>query len=101
MAEFIEQFEAAGLRRVHVKIPRGDVQIGRIEGSAVVIEADEPLLVERREATLEVQAGKRGEEARGRKRERKEFNHQPGNLGAYINEVVSEAVDSIFASGLS
>jgi hypothetical protein len=98
MGETREQYPAEGLRRLQVRLPRGDVRFERVDGDAVLIEADKAIVVERSDDTLAIRPGKRSEDPRHR-RHRHEFKHEPSTLGVYINEVVSEAVESVFSAG--
>ena len=109
MSDSQQRFNAAGLRRITVQLPRGDVRLERIEGQNVVVEAEKPLSAFLRDAELVI--GGSGPTA---KRPRMEMRMGDGmrmrmgdgmemridgelsGLGAQITDVVGTALDAVF-----
>jgi len=112
MSDTQQRFSAAGLRRITIQLPRGDVTIDRIAGQDVVVDAEKPLSSSRRDDELLI--GGTGPTA---KRPRMEMRMGDGmrmrmgdgmemriegelsGLGAQITDVVGTALDAVFGDG--
>ena len=112
MSDTQQRFSAAGLRRITIQLPRGDVTIERIAGQDVVVDAEKPLSTSRRDDELLI-----GGPAPATKRPRMEMRMGDGmrmrmgdgmemriegelsGIGAQITDVVGTALDAVFGSG--
>lgn len=109
MSDSQQRFSAAGLRRITVQLPRGDVRIERIEGQDVVVEAEKPISASQRDAELVI--GGTGPAAKRPRREMRmgegmrmrmgdgmemRIDGELSGLGAQITDVVGTALDAVF-----
>ena len=112
MSDSQQRFSAAGLRRITVQLPRGDVRIERIDGQDVVVEAEKHISASQRDAELVISgsgpAAKRprmemrmGDGMRMRMGDGMEMriDGELSGLGAQITEVVGTALDAVFGGG--
>ncbi len=96
MGEYSEQFPIDGLRRVELRLRRGDVQLVRTSGAMVEINADGRLTAEMSDGVLSIRAGEGHHRDQPRHKPRIAERPDRGDLGASISQIVSDAVDSIF-----
>jgi DUF4097 and DUF4098 domain-containing protein YvlB len=96
MGAFSEQYPVTGLRRVELRLHRGDVQVVRTSGDMVQISADNSLSAEVTDGVLTIGPGE-GHYREGPRHKARIVSHlERGDLGASISQIVSDAVDSIF-----
>jgi DUF4097 and DUF4098 domain-containing protein YvlB len=104
---------AEGLRTLTAHLDNGDIHLSRVEGSEVVVECAEGVMVERSEDNLVIRGGGRHslEGARGKHRfvvdrhideeDMPPFGEpDKGDLGAFINTVVNQAVGGLLRGDL-
>jgi|GEM_PF-2223476 len=112
MSDTQQRFSAAGLRRITIQLPRGDVTLERIAGQDVVVDAEKPLSSSRRDDELLI-----GGTGPTTKRPRMEMRMGDGmrmrmgegmemriegelsGIGAQITDVVGTALDAVFGDG--
>jgi DUF4097 and DUF4098 domain-containing protein YvlB len=97
MGAFSEQFPIDGLRRVELRLHRGDVQIVRTSDAFIQVSADNGLSSDISNGVLTIGPG--GEQYHEARRGPKvSARLERGDLGASISQIVTDAVDSIFKS---
>jgi DUF4097 and DUF4098 domain-containing protein YvlB len=98
MSEYEKRCPVEGLRRIEIKVPRGDIVLERISGDAITVESDNALTVEQSDGTLQVSAGDQFHHRRPQRMRPPRFASgiEHGDLGTSIGEIVSNAVESIF-----
>ncbi len=97
MSEFNESILIDGVRRLEVRVPRGDVDVRRIGGDSILVESDSPISVEREANAVHIRSGGSGQRPRSRVKPPLMFSAEGSNFGAAIGEMVSSAVESILA----
>jgi DUF4097 and DUF4098 domain-containing protein YvlB len=92
---FHDRFPVEGLRRIELRISRGDIRLERISGDMIEVESNDPVQVDVHESTLSIRPGNRVFPERSRGKTQPFFGPELGDIGASIGEMVSNAVDSI------
>jgi DUF4097 and DUF4098 domain-containing protein YvlB len=96
MAEYKERFAIEGVRRIELKISRGDIAIERISGDSLEVESDSPVSIERMGSSIHIGIGNHFQHHRHHAKPPRFSGTDPISIGSSINELVSTAVESIF-----
>jgi DUF4097 and DUF4098 domain-containing protein YvlB len=97
VSEFSESIPIEGIRRVEVRIPRGDIDVRRVSGDAIEVQSDGAITFVRDEDSVQIRPGGSGQRLRSRIKPPVPFPGEGSSFGAAIGEMVSGAVESILA----
>lgn len=97
MSDYDETIPVAGIRRLDVRIARGDVTLRRISGDSIQVRSDRPIAVTREGDAVGIRSESAGARPRTRARSPHPFNSESWGFGAAIGDMVSTAVESILA----
>jgi DUF4097 and DUF4098 domain-containing protein YvlB len=91
---FHDRFPIEGLRRIELRLSRGDIRLERISGDTIEIDSDDPIQADVIGTLLSIRPGNRVSPERPHVKT-PFLGSEFGDLGASISEMVSNAVDSI------